>query len=313
MDKNSRILITGGTGFLGTNLTAKLLEQGYKQIVPVGRQNKYNLEDGEQTYDLIRGVKPDIIFHLAAAVGGIGANRKSPADFWFSNTMMGANILNATKSIGVERLVIVGTTCSYPKYCPIPFKESDIWNGFPEETNAPYGVAKKSIMLGAKAYAQQYGLDVVCPILTNLYGPGDHYTKENSHVIPDMIRKFHEAKLAKQKITLWGDGSPTRDFLYVQDACEGLIKIASIPCGPDPINFGSGNEVSMYELAEQVSQTVGYHGGVQWDARKPNGQPKRLLDITRARDLGWAPTTKLEHGLMVTYEDFLGRSSHGGL
>lgn len=308
MNRTSRVLITGGTGFLGMNLSRKLLERDFQFVSPVGQRNGFDMRDLNKLKQVFFVIKPDIVFHLAATVGGIGANRKSPGTFWYENTIIGANLLETVREFKPERTVIVGTTCSYPKYCPVPFQESNLWEGFPEETNAPYGVAKKSVMLGAKAYHQQYGLDIVNPILTNLYGPGDHYTEENSHVVPDMIRKFHNAKLAQERILLWGDGTPSRDFLYVDDACDGLITIASKPCGPDPVNFGSGQEVTMRELAHHVAETVGYNGQLSWDTAKPNGQPRRLLDITRAKDLGWTPKTTLQHGLMVTYEDFLGRA-----
>jgi GDP-L-fucose synthase len=304
MDKSSRILITGGTGFLGKNLVNTLTGRGFRCVVPVGKGNGYDLVSPIQARNLFEDVKPQVVFHLAATVGGIGANRKSPGRFWYENTMLGANILECAKDFGTEKLVIVGTTCAYPKYCPTPFREDKIWEGYPEETNAPYGVAKKSIMVGAMAYAQEYGLDVANPILTNLYGPGDHYTQENSHVIPDMIRKFHEAKMSFTDVTLWGDGTPSRDFLYVKDACEGLLKVAQLPVGPTPINFGAGVEVKMSELAETIAEVVQYHGTIRWDSSKPNGQPRRLLDTTRARDLGWEPMTSLQLGLRMTYEDY---------
>jgi nucleoside-diphosphate-sugar epimerase len=310
MDKASRILITGGSGFVGLNLAARLLELGFQMVSTVGKRSGYDLTNDDDVKRLFDCYPPDYVFHLAAAVGGIGANRKHPGRFWYQNSLLGLNVLEAARRYNVKRTVIVGTTCSYPKYCQVPFKEADIWNGYPEETNAPYGVAKKSIMIGAKAYSEEYGLDIVCPVLTNLYGPGDHYTAESSHVIPDMIRKFSDAKKAGSSVTLWGDGSPTRDFLYVTDAVDGLIKIASAPdVGPDPVNFGSGEEISMLTLTRLVSETVGYESGISWDTSKPNGQPRRCLDISRARALGWAPATTLQHGLMVTYEDYLGRTA----
>jgi nucleoside-diphosphate-sugar epimerase len=310
MDRHSRILITGGTGFLGQNLESLLLEKEYKFVSAIGRRNGFDMRSLETIRKVFNVIKPDIVFHLAAAVGGIGANRKSPATFWYENTLLGANLLEAIREFAPERTIIVGTTCSYPKYCTVPFSEHDLWGGYPEETNAPYGIAKKSVMIGAKAYCLQYGLDIVNPILTNLYGPGDHYTENDSHVVPDMIRKFHNAKQKEEAITLWGDGTPTRDFLYVGDACEGLVTLADASyVGPEPINFGSGTEVTMRELAHFVSSTVGYRGDLKWDTSKPNGQPRRLLETTRAKELGWKPTTTLQHGLMVTYEDFLGRSA----
>ena len=307
MDKFSRVLITGGKGFLGSSLSEHLLHHGQKFVCAVGKNNGYDLTQRHEADKLFSTIEPDVVFHLAATVGGIGANRKAPGRFWYENTMMGANVLECCREYGVEKLVLVGTTCAYPKYCATPFKEHDIWGGYPEETNAPYGVAKKSVMVGGMAYALEYGMSVVSPILTNLYGPGDHYTAESSHVIPDMIRKFHEARILKQDVTLWGDGTPTRDFLYVTDACEALHRIAVLPVGGEPINFGSGMEISMSDLATGIAEVTGFEGSINWDSSKPNGQPRRVLDVTRARDIGWEPKISLRQGLRLTYEDFLGR------
>jgi GDP-L-fucose synthase len=307
MNKDSRIVVFGGTGFLGKSLTKKLRDKGYSDVTPIGKA--YDLREYDQARDIFFKTQPEVVFHLAATVGGIGANRKHPAIFWYDNLMMGMNLLSLCQKNSVKRVVMVGTTCSYPKFCQVPFREEDIWNGFPEETNAPYGVAKKALMVGAKAFRQEYGLDVRCPVPTNLYGPNDHYSLEDSHVIPAMIQKFHEGKVKNQSIIeLWGDGSPTRDFLHVSDAAEGITLMAELHhdhIGTDPVNFGSGREVSMMELAEAIKEIVEYRGKIHWDVSKPNGQPRRLLDISKATSLGWKPKVDFKEGLRETYEDYL--------
>lgn len=314
MEKNTKILITGATGFLGSSLVGLLRSQGYSELLAIGSKD-VDLRDSLKVDAYVDRERPKIVFHLAARVGGIGANQKSPATFWLDNTVMGTNLLSTCVKYGVERMVFVGTTCAYPKFCEVPFKESDLWMGYPEETNAPYGVAKKSLMVGAKAFRDEFGLDVRCPILTNLYGPGDHYDLENSHVIPAMIRKFHEAKVGGLPLVeFWGDGSPTRDFLFVDDASEALLVCAqsqTLTC--DPVNFGSGCEISMKELAEDIQQVVDYRGEIYWNTARPNGQPRRLLDTIRAKNLGWYPKISMSYGLARTYTDYLDNVYFKGL
>ena len=296
------ILVTGGKGFLGRHVMDRLAIGGYKSV-GLGSSDGDLRSDVhcDKLFDIYR---PDVVIHLAAVVGGIGANRLHPGKFWRDNTIMGVNVLDACVKYGVKQLVLMSTTCAYPHRPPaIPFIESDMWYGYPEETNAPYGIAKKSLMVGANAYSKEYGLDVVTLVPTNLYGPYDNFDPESSHVIPAMMRKMHEARRSDDPIvSLWGTGSPTRDFLYVDDAARAVLSAMSVKSAT-PINLGSGREVSMYKLATMIRGVVGYGGEIKWDHSKPDGQPRRCLDSTRAiKALGWEAATELEDGLKRTYE-----------
>lgn len=307
MDRETSILVTGGTGFFGTALCDKLTELGYTNLTAVG-SCVYDLEIQSATYRMLLETKPDIVFHLAAMSGGIGVNRSAPADFWYTNSIMGLNIIHACAIAEISKLIIVGTTCSYPKFCQVPFKEDRIWDGFPEETNAPYGIAKKNLMIGAKAYEDQYHMNIICPVFTNLYGPRDNFDLESSHVIPAMIRKMHEAKITySNKVVLWGDGSPSRDLLHIEDAACALIECAkNNKLTSEPINFGSGMEIQMTRLADIVKNVVGYEGEIHWDLSKPNGQPRRVLDISKAKELlGWEPKKDLISSLEDLYKWFV--------
>lgn len=305
IDKNSVILVTGGTGFLGTAVIRKLFEAGYTRCAAFGSK-QFDLTQKTATRFLLQCTNPDVVIHLAAKVGGIGANQKNPATFAQDNLQMGLNLFEECHKAKVNKLIVAGTICAYPKMTEVPFKEEDLWNGYPEETNAPYGLAKKMLLVLAQAYRQQYGSNFVYVLPVNLFGPGDSFDLENSHVIPAMIRKFHEAKISSTKtVTLWGDGSPTREFLYVDDCAEAFVAALEKHNGPEPINIGSGKEISMKVLAEKIKQIVGYEGEIIWDTQRPNGQPRRCLRVDRAKQiLGWSATTDLDSGLKTTYEWF---------
>lgn len=302
--KRRKVLVTGAGGFLGRHVVAELQTRGATFRALEGKVD-CDLRDTGDTEVEFRTYKPDVVIHLAAVVGGIGANRERPADFFIDNALMGASILSACRNHRVEKLVLLGTTCSYPKYPAVPFHERELWNGYPEETNAPYGVAKRALMVGAEALSKQYGIKVANLIPTNMYGPGDHYDLETSHVIPAMIRKMHEAK-ASQVVELWGTGQPTRDFLYVKDAAQAIVTACEVVEDGKPINLGSGQEVSMRALSEAVASAVGFGGLVVWNSDKPDGQPRRALDSSRAAEvLNWKATTSLKAGLEATYEDYV--------
>jgi GDP-L-fucose synthase len=299
----NRVWITGGTGFLGQVLVAKLREQGCQHIVATGRKEG-DLTDNNSIRSLLGTTRPDIVIHLAAVVGGIGANREHPAEFFHQNLMMGALLMHESWKAGVQKFVAIGTICAYPKFTPTPFKEDDLWNGYPEETNAPYGLAKKMLLVQAQSYRQQYGWNAVYLLPVNLYGPGDNFDPASSHVIPALIKKFVDAENAgADHIVAWGDGSPTREFLYVDDAAEGIMLAAEKYNKPDPVNLGSGMEISIKDLTETIARHVGFKGEIRWDASKPNGQPRRLLDVSRAqREFGFKATMSFDEGLQRTVE-----------
>jgi GDP-L-fucose synthase len=300
---NRRICVTGGAGFLGSFIVEKLRQRGTKEIfVPLIED--YDLVKLTDIQRMLKAAKPDVVIHLAALAGGIGANRARPADFFYINLMMGVQLIHEAWRYGVEKFVAVGTICAYPKYTPLPFKEENLWDGYPEETNAPYGLAKKMLLVQAQAYRQQYGFNVIYPLPVNLYGPRDNFNLETSHVIPALIRKCIEAKERKEKqVVLWGDGSPTREFLYVEDAAEGLLLATERYNGEQPFNLGSGQEIRIKDLAILIARLTGFEGELVWDITKPNGQPRRALDTSRAeRFFDFRARMPLEDGLRKTIE-----------
>jgi GDP-L-fucose synthase len=291
-----RALVTGGAGFLGSFLVERLLERGDEVTVP--RRAEYDLTRWDDAERLFESARPEVVFHLAAEVGGIGANRANPGRYWYANLIMGAHVLELSRVHGVSKLLVAGTVCAYPKFTPTPFHEEELWNGYPEETNAPYGVAKKSVLVGGQAYREQYGLDAVYLLPANLYGPRDNFDLETSHVVPALIRKMLEGT---STVTLWGDGSPTREFLYVEDAADAFVLAAERYSGGDPVNVGTGVEISIRELAETIADLTGFEGDIVWDESMPNGQPRRRLDTSRAAELlGFQARTTLRAGLEKT-------------
>jgi GDP-L-fucose synthase len=297
------IVVTGGNGFLGTAVVRKLRERGYENIV-VPRSREYDLRHEDSIRRLMESTKPTMIIHLAAVVGGIGANRENPGRFFYDNAIMGIQLMELARQYNVGKFVAVGTICSYPKFTPVPFKEEELWNGYPEETNAPYGLAKKMMLVQAQAYRAQYGFNAIFLLPVNLYGPGDNFDPSSSHVVPALIRKCLEAKQrGDDHIVVWGDGSATREFLYVDDAAEGIVLAAEKYNGPEPVNIGAGFEISIKDLVLLIAKLTGFEGKIVWDATKPNGQPRRLLDTSRASSLfGFESCTPFEHGLQKTIE-----------
>ncbi|MBG0771563.1 MAG: GDP-L-fucose synthase [Anaerolineaceae bacterium] len=302
--------VTGGAGFLGTHLIANLRSKGAKDIF-IPTIEKYDLVDRDAIARLLEDSNPDVIIHLAAHVGGIGANREHPAEFFYDNLMMGVQLLHQAYERGVEKFVAIGTVCAYPKFTPVPFQEDDLWLGYPEETNAPYGLAKKMLLVQSQAYRAQYGYNSVFLLPVNLYGPGDNFNPRSSHVIPALIRKCVEAKdNGDDHIVVWGDGSPTREFIFVKDAAEGIALAAERYNESEPVNIGSGFEISIKDLAEKIARMTGFQGELVWDTSKPNGQPRRALDTSRATEkFGFTAKTDFEEGLQETISWFLNNRS----
>ena len=298
---NKRVCITGGAGFLGSHLIENLKGRGATDIF-VPKIEDYNLVEKADIQRMLDDSKPDLIIHLAAHVGGIGANREHPAEFFYDNLMMGVQLIHEAWKRKIEKVVAIGTVCAYPKFTPVPFREDDIWNGYPEETNAPYGLAKKMLLTQSQAYRQQYGYNSIFLIPVNLYGPRDNFRPESSHVIPALIKKCVEAvERGDKEVVIWGDGSPTREFVYVEDAAEGIALAAEKYNGSEPVNIGSGNEISIKALAELIANLTGFKGKLVWDTSKPNGQPRRGLDVSRAEKY-------FEFKAKMSFEDGLRRT-----
>ena len=298
-----RVLITGGAGFLGSFVVEKLRQRGCKDIF-VPRRKDYDLVEMEAVKRIHKDTQPNMVIHLAARVGGIGANLANPGKFFYDNLMMGAQLMEVGRQAGVEKFVTISTICAYPKFTPVPFKEEDLWNGYPEETNAPYGLAKKMLLVQSQAYRQQYGFNSIVLFPVNLYGPRDNFDLQTSHVIPALIRKCLEAKRRDaSNIEVWGDGSPTREFLYVEDAAEGICLAAERYDSSEPVNLGSGMEISIKDLVHTIKRMTGFTGEIIWDTTKPNGQPRRSLDTSRAeKHFGFRAKTSFEEGLRRTIE-----------
>ncbi|HJQ34798.1 MAG TPA: GDP-L-fucose synthase [Pyrinomonadaceae bacterium] len=305
--RGKRISVTGGGGFLGSVVVRKLRERGCERVHVV-RKRDYDLVKGADVERLYAEGRPEVVIHLAAVVGGIGANRENPGRYFYENLMMGAQLIEGARVNNVEKFVQVGTICAYPKFTPVPFKEEDLWNGYPEETNAPYGVAKKALLVQCQAYRDQYGLNAVYLLPVNLYGAGDNFDPNTSHVIPALVKKFVEAvNTGSPTVEVWGTGTATREFLYVDDAAEGIVLATELYDGREPVNLGAGREISIRELAETIARETGFKGEIVWDASKPDGQPRRALDTTRAEELfGFRARTGFLEGLRRTIEWYAG-------
>lgn len=298
-----RVMVTGGTGFLGTHMLGRLADAGAREVF-VPRKADYDLRDRTAVDRAFRDGRPDLVLHLAGVVGGIGANRERPGTFFYDNAIMGLHVVEASRVAGVEKLVTIGTVCAYPKYAPVPFREDDLWNGYPEETNAPHGLAKKMLLVQTQAYRAQYGFNGIHLLLVNMYGPGDNFDPHSSHVIAALIRKCVEAREGvKPYVEVWGTGAATREFLYVEDAAEAVVLASERYDDPDPVNIGTGTEISIRELAELIAELTRYRGELRWDRTKPDGQPRRALDTSRARErFGFVARTSFREGLRRTVE-----------
>ncbi|HJY79623.1 MAG TPA: GDP-L-fucose synthase [Candidatus Binatia bacterium] len=301
--QEKRVVVTGGAGFLGSYVVEKLRQRGCQQVV-VPRSREYDLREKGTIVHLLHEVRPHLIIHLAAVVGGIGANRRHPGQFFYDNAMMGIQLIEEARRCGVEKFVCAGTICAYPKYTPVPFQEQDLWNGYPEETNAPYGLAKKMLLVQLQAYRQEYGFRGIYLLPVNLYGPRDNFDLESSHVIPAIIRKAVEARRrGEERITAWGTGRVSREFLYVEDAAEGILLAAERYNKPEPVNLGSGQEITIRDLVYLIAELSGFTGRVEWDSSQPDGQPRRCLDTAAAqREFGFVAQTTLRAGLKRTIE-----------
>jgi len=303
MLNNKVILITGGTGFLGSFVVEKLKKKEYRNVF-IPRSKDYNLINMEAVKRLYKDSNPDIVIHLAAKVGGIGANRENPGKFFYDNLMMGVQMMEQGRRFGIEKFVALGTICCYPKFTPVPFKEKDLWNGYPEETNAPYGLAKKMLLVQSQAYRQQYGFNSIFLMPVNLYGPGDNFDPKSSHVIPALIKKCFDAKRkGKESVVIWGTGKATREFLYIKDCAEAIILATKKYNKSDPVNIGAGFEISIKDLVSLIVKLTGFKGKVVWDTSKPDGQPRRKLDVSKAREeFGFVAKTDFQEGLRKTIE-----------
>lgn len=305
--RNKTIAVTGGAGFLGSYLCRNLRDRGAKVFVPTIQD--YDLRERSAVLKMLDDSRPEMVIHLAAVVGGIGANREHPGSFFYENAVMGIHLVEESRRFGVGKMVIIGTVCAYPKFTPIPFCEDNLWRGYPEETNAPYGLAKKMLLVQSQAYRQEYGFNSIYLLPTNLYGPGDNFDPRSSHVIPALIRKFVEAKEAwQQEVVVWGSGKACREFLYVEDAAEGIALAAERYDRPEPVNLGSGNEISIRDLAEKIREMTGFTGRIAWDSAKPDGQPRRCLDTSRAQQkFGFKAKTDFDTGLRQTIAWYLNK------
>jgi GDP-L-fucose synthase len=301
---NRRIVVTGGAGFLGWHVRERLRAAGCEPFIP--RSADYDLTLERDVERLYADARPEIVMHLAARVGGIGANQRNPGAYFYDNLMMGALMMEHARRAGIEKYLQLGTICSYPKFTPLPFSEDDLWNGYPEETNAPYGIAKKALLVQAQAYREQFGLNAIYLLPVNMYGPRDNFDLETSHVIPALVRKMVEAtERGDEEIVLWGDGSPSREFLYVDDCAEALLMATERYDKPDPVNLGAGFEITIRSLAELIQELTGFEGRLVWDTTRPNGQPRRSLDVSRAeREFGFRAKTDFRTGLQLTIEFF---------
>jgi len=299
--KSKKIIVTGGAGFLGKHIVRKLEEKGCKDIFIPLIQN-YDLRNLEDIKKMYKDANADIVIHLAAIVGGIGANKENPATFFYDNLIMGVQLMEQARLNNIEKFVAIGTICAYPKYTPVPFKEEDLWNGYPEETNAPYGLAKKMLLVQAQAYRAQYNFNAIYLLPVNLYGPGDNFDPKSSHVIPALIRKFYEAKINnKSEVVVWGTGKASREFLYVEDCAEAVILATEKYDKPDPINIGAGFEITIKDLANKIKNIIGFNGNIVFDTSKPDGQPRRCLDTTKAeKEFGFKAKTTFDEGLTKT-------------
>ena len=298
---DKRVCVTGGAGFLGSYVQEGLRDRGVEDIF-IPHIEDYNLVDADDVKKMLVDANPDLVIHLAANVGGIGANLEHPAEFFYDNLMMGAQLMHESWKTGVQKFVAIGTVCAYPKFTPVPFREDELWNGYPEETNAPYGLAKKMMLVQSQAYRDQYDFNSIFLIPVNLYGPRDNFDLETSHVIPALIRKCFEAMdRGEKELVVWGDGSPTREFLFAADAAEGILLAAEKYDASEPVNLGSGEEISIKSLTEMITSNTGFEGDLVWDTSKPNGQPRRGLDTSRAEEyFGFTAPTPFEHGLKET-------------
>jgi len=304
--KSKKIIVTGGVGFLGKFVVKKLKGRNCKDIF-IPKIEEYDLRDLDAVKRMYRDAKGDIVIHLAAVVGGIGANRENPGSFFYDNLIMGIQLIEQARLMGIEKFIAIGTICAYPKFTPVPFKEEDLWNGYPEETNAPYGLAKKMLLVQSQAYRKQYGFNSIYLLPVNLYGPGDNFDPKSSHVIPALIKKFYDAKINNEdKVVVWGTGKATREFLYVEDCAEAIVLATEKYNKPDPINIGAGFEISIKDLAYKIKDIIGFKGNILWDKTKPDGQPRRCLDTKKAeKEFGFKAKTKFNEGLRKTIEWYI--------